>query len=84
MFSTQSLPRTSPGNACADEAAGYPEINKAPQAGHAFDSSSSSFGCFATVSELRMSRASLDRFRAPGAVEAADGHPKRTRVEAAT
>ncbi len=84
VLTGECLSGSTPRNALSDEAAGYPEINKAPQAGHAFDSSSSSFGCFATVTVLRMSRAALDRLGATCTVKPADGHPVGAGVLAAT
>jgi hypothetical protein len=54
-----------------DEAAGHSEINKASKTGHSFDSSLPSLDGLATVLELRMSSAALDRFRVAGAVKAA-------------
>jgi hypothetical protein len=44
----------------------------------------SSFKCLATVPELRMGRASLDRFFSTSAVKPADRHPKSRGVSAAT
>ncbi len=63
------LPEAPPGNACADEAGIDGEINKAPQAGHTFDSSLSGFEGLAPVPKLRVSRASLDSFFSTSAVK---------------
>ena len=54
------LSGTSPGNACSNEAASHPKIDKTSQAGHAFYSSLSGLDGLATVTELRMSWASPD------------------------
>jgi hypothetical protein len=75
---------TAAGYAPFDKATCYAEVGEQPNPTHRIDSTVPDLLSLATVAELRMGGASLDRFRAPGAVEAADGHPKRTGVEAAT
>ena len=75
---------TSPGDACSDEAAGYPEINEASDARHALDSSLSGLNGLATVSVLRMGGSSLDRFRVASAVKPTNWHSVGARVKTAT
>ena len=53
------LSGTSPGNACSNEAASHPKIDKKSQAGHAFYSSLSGLEGFATMPVLRMGGSSL-------------------------
>jgi hypothetical protein len=74
------LSRASPGDAGLYEAGIDSEINKTADACHAFDSSSSGLEGVATVPELRMIGASLDRFGSTSAVKPADWHPKSTGV----
>ncbi len=78
------LPGSSPSNTFLDEAGIDGDIDKASDACHALDSSLSGLDGLATVPELRMSRAALDRLGAASSVEPTNWHSVGARVETAT
>ncbi len=78
------LSRAPSGNAVPNEPGRNGDVDDASDPGHTVCSSLSRSNRFATVPELRMGGAMLDRFGLTSAVKSADRHPKSRGVSTAT